>query len=86
MLDNAPILSLGSINADFACRVRDTPGSADLLVASGFGRFSGGKALNRAWLARRLGRLAFLLGRVGDPTLPTRRCMRRVRRAWISEE
>lgn len=69
MPNNAPILSLGSINADFACRVRDKPGSADLLVASQFGRFSGGKALNRAWLARRLGHPAFLLGRVGDDDL-----------------
>lgn len=65
----APILSLGSINADFVCRVDDEPGSADLLVARQFARFSGGKALNRAWLAQRLGHSAFLLGRVGDDDL-----------------
>lgn len=65
----APIFSLGSINADFVCRVDDEPGSADLLVARQFARFSGGKALNRAWLAKRLGHPAFLFGRVGDDDL-----------------
>ena len=65
----APILSLGSINADFVCRVEDEVGSADLLVAREFTRFSGGKALNRAWLAKRLGHPAFLFGRVGDDDL-----------------
>lgn len=65
----APVLSLGSINADFACRLADQPGSADLLIAEQFGRFSGGKALNRAWLAKRLGHPAFLFGRVGDDDL-----------------
>lgn len=65
----APILSLGSINADFICRLDDDPGSADLLVAQQFARFSGGKALNRAWLAHRFGHPTFLLGRVGNDDL-----------------
>ncbi len=63
------LLSLGSINADFQARVDAAPGSAETLSAHDFVRLSGGKAANRAYLARRLGHPARLLGRVGNDEL-----------------
>lgn len=55
------IVSLGSINVDFSVQLPDPPGSADLLLTTSFRRMSGGKALNRAWLADRFGYPAALL-------------------------
>ncbi len=63
------LLSLGSINADFQMRLSRPVGSAETLPAHDFTRLSGGKAANRAYLARRLGHPAQLLGRVGDDDL-----------------
>ena len=65
----APVLlSLGSINADFQMEVA-RPLGAETLPARHFTRLCGGKAANRAFLARRLGLPARLLGRVGDDEL-----------------
>ncbi len=63
------LLSLGSINADFQMQLDRPLGSAETLPAHRFTRLSGGKAANRAFLARRLGVPAWLLGRVGDDDL-----------------
>jgi ribokinase len=63
------LLSLGSINADFQLRVACEPGSRETLQATDLLRASGGKAANRAFLARRLGYPAVLLGCVGDDDL-----------------
>lgn len=63
------ILSLGSINADFQVRTDTPPGERETLEAHDFRRLSGGKAANVAFLARRLGHPAALLGRVGDDEL-----------------
>jgi len=66
----APVLlSLGSINADFQMRLERPVGSGETLAAHDFTRLSGGKAANRAYLARRLGHPAWLLGRVGGDDL-----------------
>jgi ribokinase len=63
------VISLGSINADFQVRVDKPVGSSDMLQASAFARFSGGKSANTAFLAARLGHRSMLLGRVGDDEL-----------------
>lgn len=68
MVDST-LLSLGSVNADFQLRLERPVGSGETLLAHDFARLSGGKAANRAALARRLGRSAHLLGRVGDDDL-----------------
>lgn len=65
----ATVISLGSINADFQVRVDKPVGSSDMLQASQFERFSGGKSANTAFLAARLGHRSVLLGRVGDDEL-----------------
>jgi ribokinase len=63
------VLSLGSINADFQMRIDRRPELSETLLARDFMRLGGGKAANVAYLARRLGRDAVLLGRVGDDDL-----------------
>ncbi|MBL6455277.1 bifunctional hydroxymethylpyrimidine kinase/phosphomethylpyrimidine kinase [Belnapia sp. T6] len=63
------LLSLGSVNADFQVRVKSAPGTGSTLPAADFVRLGGGKAANRAVLARRLGHSARLFGRVGDDEL-----------------
>lgn len=63
------ILSLGSINADFQFRVPEPSGTGKTLPATGFARLGGGKAANVAFLARKLGHPALLLGRTGDDDL-----------------
>jgi ribokinase len=67
--DPPAILSLGSINADFQMRIDHRPEVSETLIARDFLRLGGGKAANVAYLARRLGRDAILLGRVGDDDL-----------------
>jgi ribokinase len=62
------IISVGSINADFQMRVGDTQGG-ETERAERFSRLSGGKAANRAFLARKLGHDAQLIGMVGDDDL-----------------
>jgi ribokinase len=61
--------SLGSINADFQMKVPSEIGDIETQIANGFARLSGGKATNRAFLARRFGCAVKLLGRVGDDEL-----------------
>ncbi|WP_247236649.1 ribokinase [Telluribacter sp. SYSU D00476] len=63
------ILSLGSVNADFQVRVDQKLGETTTLLAHDFRRFSGGKAANVAYLARKLGAPALVLARVGDDDL-----------------
>ena len=63
------VLSLGSINADFQMRADRRPEVSETLLARDFVRLGGGKAANVAFLARRLGREAVLLGRVGSDDL-----------------
>lgn len=66
---NAPVLlCLGSINADFQMAVPRSLG-AETLPAERFTRLSGGKAANRAFLARQMGVQSLLLGRVGADDL-----------------
>lgn len=62
------IISIGSINADFQMRVGDS-GDEETSRAQRFSRLSGGKAANRAFLARKLGHDARLIGLVGDDDL-----------------
>ncbi|WP_119155145.1 ribokinase [Caldimonas tepidiphila] len=66
-----PLISLGSINADFQVRVDEEPGERETLEAHDLRRLSGGKAANVAYLAHRLGHPALLLGRVGCDDLAT---------------
>nr|WP_298111385.1 PfkB family carbohydrate kinase [uncultured Pseudomonas sp.] len=68
-MQRATLLSLGSINADFQVRIEQPPGSREMQLATGFRRFSGGKASNTAWLAAHFGHRSQLLGRVGDDDL-----------------
>ncbi|HEY9556919.1 MAG TPA: PfkB family carbohydrate kinase [Acidimicrobiales bacterium] len=68
--DSAPrIISLGSINADFAVRAEEVPSGPGAILAHDLLRTSGGKAANVAVLARRLGAPASLLACVGDDDL-----------------
>ncbi|RKF12650.1 ribokinase [Roseovarius spongiae] len=67
--DRPLVLSLGSINADFQMRIDRRPEVSETLIARDFQRLGGGKAANVAYLARRLGRDAVLLGRIGDDDL-----------------
>lgn len=68
-MSNAAIYALGSINVDLQVRAERWPDSGETLFVSDYLRVSGGKAANRAFLARKLGHPAVLLGRVGDDDL-----------------
>jgi ribokinase len=68
-MDNAHIISLGSINVDFQMRAHQRPESGETLLAEDFLMAGGGKAANVAFIARRLGVDACLLARVGDDVL-----------------
>lgn len=63
------ILSLGSINADFQFRTHEPPGSTTTMMGSNLDRLGGGKAANVAFLGRKLGKNARLIGRVGEDDL-----------------
>lgn len=65
----AVLLSLGSINADFQLRVDEAPGRVETQRGHDLQRLAGGKAVNVARIARRLGHTARLLGRVGGDDL-----------------
>lgn len=65
----ATVLSLGSINVDFQVRVERRPEISETLLGRDYLRASGGKGANVAFLARRLGAAAELIGRVGDDEL-----------------
>lgn len=59
------LLALGSINLDLQVRADRWPGPGETMLVRDLLRTGGGKAANRAFLARRLGVPACLLGRVG---------------------
>lgn len=63
------VISLGSINADFQMRIDRSLKGVETLPAHDFTRLGGGKAANRAFLARKLGHAATLIGRVGTDEL-----------------
>ncbi|MGI4815719.1 MAG: PfkB family carbohydrate kinase [Janthinobacterium lividum] len=67
-MENATIIAVGSINADFEARA-EAPPEVETRLASQFERLAGGKAANIAYLARHLGRPARLFGCVGDDEL-----------------
>lgn len=64
--DDAILLALGSINLDLQVRAERWPGPGETLQVHDLLRTGGGKAANRAFLARRLGVRACLIGHVGD--------------------
>ncbi|PCC72810.1 ribokinase [Nannocystis exedens] len=64
--DDPILLALGSINLDLQVRADRWPGPGETLPVRDLLRTGGGKAANRAFLARRLGVRACLLGHVGD--------------------
>lgn len=59
------IVSLGSINIDYQMRVPRWPEPGETLIGADLLRIGGGKAANVAYLARRLGADAVLIGHVG---------------------
>ncbi|CAL8480692.1 PfkB family carbohydrate kinase [Caballeronia sp. S22] len=61
----ANLVSFGSINIDFQMRVDETE-QRETLRARDFSGMAGGKAANRAYLARKLGHDVRLIGMVGD--------------------
>jgi len=63
------ILSLGSVNADFQIRIKVPLTGKETLMGHDFCRFSGGKAANVAYLARKLSLDAALIGCVGHDDL-----------------
>ncbi|MFD2999441.1 ribokinase [Pontibacter toksunensis] len=65
-MKEALILSLGSINKDIQVRTERWPEPGETLLAQEFMTLGGGKAANRAFLARKLGAPALLLARTGD--------------------
>jgi ribokinase len=60
------ILALGSINFDLQVRAESWPTQSKTLIAGDFLPSSGGKASNVAFLARKLGAPAVLIGQVGQ--------------------
>jgi ribokinase len=69
MSPDAILLALGSINVDFQVRADRWPEPGETMFTHDMLRAGGGKAANRAFLARRLGVPARLFGRIGDDDL-----------------
>ena len=63
--DAAPIVVVGSLNADLVVHVERFPRAGETLAARGFARFPGGKGANQAYAAARLGGAAAMVGQVG---------------------
>ena len=63
------VLSLGSIDVDFQMRVEQRRGVSETLLGSDFLRAGGGKGADVALVARRLGRPAALVARLGADEL-----------------
>lgn len=63
------IIALGSINVDLQVRTERWPEPGETLLGRDFAMLGGGKAANVAYLARRLGHPARLIGHVGDDVL-----------------
>ena len=66
---NGTIIALGSINVDVQVRTERWPEPGETLIGRDFIMLGGGKGANVAFLARRLGAPALLIGRVGDDLL-----------------
>lgn len=63
----APLVVVaGSLMIDLVMRVARRPAAGETVLGSEFAIFAGGKGLNQAIAARRLGALVRLIGRVGD--------------------
>ncbi|WP_224999124.1 ribokinase [Cesiribacter sp. SM1] len=63
------VISLGSVNADFQVRTDKKPGETTTMLAHDFKRFSGGKAANVAFIARRMGAKSSIIAHVGNDDL-----------------
>jgi ribokinase len=63
---DASLIALGSINLDLQVRGERWPEPGETMLVGELLRVGGGKAANRAVLARRLGARARLIGRVGE--------------------
>lgn len=63
------VVSIGSVNADFHLRVERLPAPGETIAGAVLRREPGGKAANRAVVARRLGAGATLVCCVGDDDL-----------------
>lgn len=63
-----PIAVLGSCTLDIIFRMARVPTPGETLIADDVGVFSGGKGLNQAIAARRLGHESMVIGRVGADT------------------
>lgn len=59
------IVVVGSIVTDLAFEVPRTPGPGEVILATGYGRFRGGKGYNQAVAAARLGAHVTMVGAVG---------------------
>jgi ribokinase len=68
-MNKAHIISLGSINVDIQVRAPRWPEPGETLLVSDYLLVGGGKGANVAYIARRLGATARLLGRIGDDLL-----------------
>jgi ribokinase len=62
---SAPIVVVGSLNADLVVHVPRFPRPGETLSGDGFARFPGGKGANQAYAAARLGGMVAMVGQVG---------------------
>jgi ribokinase len=62
---SAPIVVVGSLNADLVVHVPRFPRPGETLSGDGFARFPGGKGANQAYAAARLGGIVAMVGQVG---------------------
>jgi ribokinase len=61
----APIVVIGSLNADLVVHVPRFPRPGETLSGGAFARFPGGKGANQAYAAARLGGMVAMVGQVG---------------------
>ena len=62
---SAPIVVVGSLNADLVVHVPRFPRPGETLSGGDFARFPGGKGANQAYAAARLGGIVAMVGQVG---------------------
>lgn len=62
----ATVTVVGSFMMDFVVRTERRPGPGETVIGLDFGIFPGGKGLNQAVTARRMGARVFMVGRVGQ--------------------
>ena len=65
-MPNKPIVVIGSINMDLACRTPHIPTAGETILGSDFVMMPGGKGANQAVAAAKLGGQVYMVGRVGD--------------------